>query len=284
MSTACYCGFVNTWECDENAHMNVQFYQSRFEVAARHLWAEHGGTWTPDSLRHRTIRYHRECHAGQTLVGSGHRADLDPHLVALVLRDGEDGGLIATARDTYGVPVHKDLPAGPIDPDAEPFGQDGTFETELRARSGLTLAGYASIYRGIVQSGDLNAEGTMDDQRFITRVTDGVAHAWSRIGITPDFLSETGCGRVAVEMGLSITSRPTLGTLVHLMSGLVALGRTTVTFRHVFMDAATGKSFAVLRVTALIMNLSARKAIPFPDEKREQAFAQLVDQAATAPR
>ena len=35
-------GFVNTWECDENEHLNVQFYFARFADAAAHFLVGRG--------------------------------------------------------------------------------------------------------------------------------------------------------------------------------------------------------------------------------------------------
>jgi acyl-CoA thioester hydrolase len=53
--------FVNCWECDENDHLNVQFYLARFEEADRQFRLLSG---LSDALagarRARHLRYHEE--------------------------------------------------------------------------------------------------------------------------------------------------------------------------------------------------------------------------------
>lgn len=61
--------FVNRWECDENDHMNVQFYWTKFQTAALHFRLAAGLDDLPETARSsRHVRYHSEVHAADPLV------------------------------------------------------------------------------------------------------------------------------------------------------------------------------------------------------------------------
>ena len=116
----------------------------------------------------------------------------------------------------------------------------------------------------------------MTDRAFIASGSDGVAHAWAHAGFSRSWLNANNRGRVAVEMNLTPMARPRAGTLFRLVTGLSAVARSTLTFRHVFCDARDGRPFATLRVTALTMDLTARKSVPFPEEMRAAAEGRTV--------
>ena len=100
--------YVNRWECDENDHMNVQFYAAKFEEANRHFFQNSGvdiNTFGPRLMRH--IRYHREAHDATILkVASGVCFD-SPYEFTVVhqMNDYSEGTLLATALDGYSLPT-----------------------------------------------------------------------------------------------------------------------------------------------------------------------------------
>eukprot|EP01037_Dinobryon_pediforme_P025833 gene25833-28134_t len=76
---------VNSWECDENAHMNVQFYWSRFEQADHRfrlgLGRTIGAGAIAESRASRHVRYHSELRgAGGLRVDSRLADDGEGHL------------------------------------------------------------------------------------------------------------------------------------------------------------------------------------------------------------
>ena len=61
--------FVNRWECDENDHLNVQFYFSRFEEADRQFRLLCGLSETLVGARRvRHVRYHKELRTGDLIT------------------------------------------------------------------------------------------------------------------------------------------------------------------------------------------------------------------------
>lgn len=268
-----YRGFVNTWECDENDHLNVQGYVQRFELAARHFFAALGERWDAHQLRVRHIRYHRECTAGDLVrADSAVCRDADAQIVHM-LYNADTDALLATAIDTMTTIAiaPASAPRIALPSEAAPRGLSPEFDSEARDEKALLGLGYGLTYSGIVRAHHCGPEGVMDDQHFIARVTDAVAHAWSRAGFTRAFLDERQTGRVAVEMKLSIDSRPEPGRLLHLVTGLKAVNRSTLVFRHVFVDSETRRPFATTSVAALIMDLRTRRATRFTDAMRQRA-------------
>ncbi len=273
-----YRGFVNTWECDENDHLNVQGYVQRFELAARHLYAGVGERWGAERLRVRHIRYHKECSAGDLLAAQSGASGEGSDQIVHMLRDAESGTLLATAIDTLDAAdaVPDALEHVEIPDEARPRSLSAAFDSKTLDDAALRAKGYRLTYTGIVGPHHCGPEGVMDDQHFIARVTDGVSHAWSHAGFTKAFLDAEGCGRVAVEMKLSIGRRPTSGQLLHLLSGHIAVSRSTITFRHVFIDSETKTAFATTQVTALVMSLETRRAIRFSDAMRTAAETTMI--------
>lgn len=270
-----YRGFVNTWECDENDHVNVQFYFDRFEIAARAAAALSSGRYEAVRLRVRHVRYHKECQAADLLVGESAGVAGRSATVQHRLLNAETGALLATALDLYDGAAWG-LSEIPLDPHGAPRGLAEGYDGEARDDAALEAAGYPVTYRGLVRPGEVCAAGAMSDRHFIARVTDAVAHAWTNAGVTGSFLADNGYGRVAVEMKLSIAERPTAGTLLHVRSALIAVTRSTLTFRHLLIDTAARRPFAVVSVAALIMDHRTRRAIRLPDALRATAEATVI--------
>ncbi len=94
--------FANMWECDENDHMNVQFFIRRFDEAmAVYATLCGDGTATARLVRHRHVRFYREIRGGDSLlITSGKVAD-GPFKGRIVHRmvDAISGVLCTTALD-----------------------------------------------------------------------------------------------------------------------------------------------------------------------------------------
>ncbi len=96
--------FVNTWECDENAHMNVQFYYDRFEVADLQFQALAGLEEAALGARGvRRVRYLSEMMASELILVRSAVVRNGPHPVTIVhqMSDPTSGRLTATALDGY---------------------------------------------------------------------------------------------------------------------------------------------------------------------------------------
>jgi len=268
--------FVNRWECDENDHLNVQYYFSRFEEADRQFQLLSGlSDAVVGARRVRHVRYHKELRTGDLITVKSFVAFDGPHMLTVVheLRNGGTGDLAATAIDGYepGTASAKDLrnrfksvlgnmpvEAAPRGIVASPAGSRATLDATLSA-------GAEICFRGTVLPRHIGSDGRADDGFALSAFTDAVAHVWQRTPMTHEYLSEHNYGRVAVEMKLSWLSPLKTGDIFLVASAPTGAQEKTFSIRHHLFESRTKRLAAVCDVVALVMDLSTRKAVPLPE-------------------
>jgi acyl-CoA thioester hydrolase len=280
--------FVNRWECDENDHLNVQFYFSRFEEADRQFRLLSGLSETLVGARRvRHVRYHKELRTGDLITIQSSIAFDGPHMMTVVheMRDGASGVLAATALDGYEPNANsaktlrqrfKDFQT-PMIKEAAPRGIQ-TGPSALRATpSGLQGKGAEVCYRGTVLPRDIGVDSKADDQYALSCCTDGVPHVWQRTPMTHEYLTENGFGRVAVEMKLTWSTPLKTGDTVVVVTGFTGVNSKSFTMRHHLFESRTNRLAATLDVVALMMDLSSRKAVELPEEAQNNLSKMLID-------
>jgi acyl-CoA thioester hydrolase len=276
--------YVNTWECDENDHLNVQFYFRFFEDAAGHFQVLAG---VPAADRReplvRHVRYHAELrfNAGVRVESFG----VGDRQIVHLLYETTNGRLSATSLETYEDPPESfsaalrrhsaDLPeaAMPRSVDAAPV---------YPVAGGGPAPGYPTL-GGRIRANQCRPDGSVFDSAIIGFNSDAAAHFWTPTGIDREWLEERNFGRVAVEMKLTRTGPLAFGDLVHVVSRPIAVARSTLTFENLFIKSDTGEAAAIAQVTALMMNLETRRAAPLPEEKRAQTEALIQSYGTACP-
>jgi acyl-CoA thioester hydrolase len=271
-----FSSFVNTWECDDNAHMNVQFYFRAFQQASE-VFALQCGQVNPGGrsaiVRH--VRYHRELRAARpytihsAVLAEGPAAGSVVHF----LRDSERDTLSATALDQpgyriAGAPMIGAAEAALALPRGLEPGPSIPGETAGLVRSAKAIV----VHRSVLRPAESGTDGDLAAEAIISRFTDGVPHVWGTIGITSDWLSQTGHGRVAVEMKVTRLARAEAGSPLALITWIPRMEAKTFIIRHQIENFVTGAAIASGEVRCLVMNLSSRRAVPMPDFALE-AFA-----------
>ncbi|MDN2566679.1 thioesterase family protein [Aquibium sp. A9E412] len=258
--------FVNTWECDENEHMNVQFYFKRFDEAARFFELDSGHGRADLALpRDRHVRYHAELHAGAlTVVRSAaiEGGPLDGRVVHL-MEDAETGRLAATALDWSSGALHRHTVAADEAEAALPRGLPADPLAPLAPDTVLAMGGLLS-HRSIVMPGECDRRGRLAEQGHIGRFSDAAAHAWSHAGVTAGWLREHGRGRVAVEMKITHHLPAAAGEPLTLHSAVERASDRTVILHHMIRRARDGAAVASGAAVALILDLKTRRATTLP--------------------
>ncbi|MBC01279.1 MAG: hypothetical protein CML67_17240 [Rhodobacteraceae bacterium] len=271
--------FVNCWECDENDHLNVQFYLARFEEADRQFRLLSG---LSDALagarRARHLRYHEELYSGDTLVMRSHVAFDGPYMLTVVheLRRSADNVLAATATDGYAPAdsVARELRrrfqdvSAPMPDAALPRSLGTAAETSAVTVKQLETAGARIVHRATVLPRHAGPDGRADDAFALSCFTEGAPHVWNMTPMTDAWLTKHGFGRVAVEMKLAWTGPLKPGDPVVTYSGLTGAANSTFSFRHHLFEARTLRLAAVCDVVALTMDLKTRSAVSLDDEVR----------------
>lgn len=264
--------FVNSWESDENAHLNVQFYMKRFDEAARFFAMLSGDAGHDGPLpRDRHVRYHAELRAGSTtLTRSAAIAGgaFDGRVVHFI-ENAETGVLSATALD---FPTGRDHPHTICEEEAkQALPRSAPAETltpiepkDIRAMGGLVTN------RSILGPGECGPHGSATERAHVARFSDAAPHTWNRAGVSVEWLKENKLGRVAVEMKITHHAPARAGDPLTVHSVPRVSGARTVALRHEIVRESDGAAIASSEVIALILDLTTRKATALPEAVRER--------------
>ncbi|KFB11182.1 thioesterase family protein [Nitratireductor basaltis] len=261
--------FVNTWECDENAHMNVQFYLKRFDEAAVFFRLALGGKPVAGPPMDRHVRYHAELHAGATtLVHSAviSNGSLKGRLVHYLV-DAETAKLCASAIDMAPYPPTDHLVEEQQIPAALPRSAPAE-KLEPRKPDAILKAAGGRTNSSIVRANECESDGRLCEQGYVARISDAAPHGWALAGVTSNWLSERNLGRVAVEMKISRHSHARAGDALQIFTTVSGSGSKTLTLHHDIVDVMSGRAVASAQVVALIVDLATRKAIALPEQAR----------------
>ena len=259
--------FVNTWECDENDHLNVQFYLKRFDEAAR-IFGIVTGTGTVDQPLPKTrhVRYHNELRPcaltriSTSRISNGTFAGWVVHR----LEDKSLNRLAATAVDTPGAIGGE---AGVDAADVDYALPRGLPDDHLRPRlaEAVLQSGGLVAHRSIVTPAECDETGRMSQQFYVYRFTDAAPHVWENYGIGEPWLTANGYGRAAVEMKITHHEAARSGDMLFIYSRAERAGRKTIKLRHDVIREIDQTPIASSEVLALILDLKTRKSVPLPD-------------------
>lgn len=258
---------VQTWECDSNEHLNVQFFHQRFREAGTHFRMVHGLTDAPFQSGH--TKFFKELHADDTAkvytipvrdtagaVYLMHRLTVDGERLNCSTLDRVQG-------DVSGLEVQ---PLSDF-PDAAPRGLPAGLTPVLEDRAARVAAGRGDVscITHVLPS-DLDHLGNWRSERVVSSFSNGGQSAWALIGATTSWLRERRLGRVVLEMKMDRFQSPKPGAVLKQTSHAIDLGPKTYCFCHQIEDAQTGELYAAGQALSVLMDLSARKVVPLSDD------------------
>ena len=306
-SVEIYRGFVNTWQCDENDHLNVQFYLAMLDQGLAHLRARLGLTPArirADDLTLRSardhIRYLSERHAGDCVHIDSGVLDAGPDGLRLYseMKDAVAGTPVAgitsvlegyrpAARQPTAIPADVlDAARALTTQRPDHGGPRGVPEAGVAAVD-LTLddahrLGLVATYHGSVQPAHCDAHGWNAIQHVMSRLSDGAGNMFARLGGSRSRSVADGRGGVALEQALRYLAPLYPGTPITLLSAPTEIGDKTSEYTHLMFDAATGGLAATARVRAASFDLKTRRISPPTDEERARLEAARVDLTTVA--
>ena len=290
-----YRGSVNTWECDENDHLNVRYYVSKANEGLPFVLAELG--LGPSALaqlgaRPRVLRQHirylREARLSTPLAVRAGISRHDPHGLAVFseIRHGHTGAVHATLVTELALVTHPEGRPLPVpQPRAElrcevpehgaPRGLAGDLPRAPPGRGALAALGFTEIARGRVSASECDAHGELEPFQYVGRVSDSVVNLMGRYETEEELArrSDRVEGGAVVEFRILHHAPLRAGNIFTVQSGLRSVARKTHHVLHLFFDEESGACAASCDVIALSMDLRARKALELPDERRERMAA-----------
>jgi acyl-CoA thioester hydrolase len=277
---------VNTWQCDENDHLNVQFYTEFGHEASAHLLAALGlgprarraaGLEIRPGWDHiRYLREFREVDPVQVLsapVEIGER-----HLLAYhEIRNPSDGTVAATVRrridsdrpwpDAFRARAAAAIVALPANAKARSVGKLDLPDLTL---GDAVRRGLIDVGRSVIAPAECDENGEFLPHHQFGRYSDGAPLLWNHLGFDRAAMQNRQEGSVVVEM-LNHYRRPLrAGDLLVVMSGLAAFSDKVLTFTHFLFEAETGTLAACAEAIGMKLDQKIRKTMAFTKEDQRR--------------
>jgi acyl-CoA thioester hydrolase len=285
---------VQTWDCDQMGHMNVQFYVQRAEdavaVLAQHLGLgpaiarEANARLIP--IQHH-MRFHRELRPGAPYWLRAAPVFLPANQIVIVVE------LLSTADDSVayaltGLYQWTDVSSRAVldMPDEaraaaqsliQPFPSTALergVPINAPPRATATLAeaeamGLIVAYRGEVWPEHCDPSDHLRVRDYMGRVSDAIPNLLMRTsGRDRSAETDKRIGGAALEYRFVYRKPARAGDLISVRSGVKSIGPKTYNWVHWVLNDETGEALATAEAVAVAMDLDARKAIPIPDALR----------------
>ena len=268
-----YRGSVNSWECDENDHMNVRFYVEKhwqtLVAGADRLGFEPAGP-ADDLMRHvsvQHIRFLQESRLAAPLSGyvgvvaaSGSHIDVltelrqsftDETVSACVHRLVD----VTSSADLHPMPEHA-APRGVPDEDIP--------HTALELDT-VQDFGFFPIGMGMIGSDECTPAGALRMHFYMGRISDSMPHLWGLLRADRGELDPDEGGAV-LEYRLRY-HRPLLaGHRFSVRSGVSAVSAKVQQFSHLIYDLDTGELCVSAQAAGVRMDLVERRAKVLSEE------------------
>jgi acyl-CoA thioester hydrolase len=270
---------VNTWQCDENDHLNVQFYTEFGHEASAHLLASLGlgpraraaaGLTVRAATDH--VRYLREFRIIDPVeVVSGPVEVGARHLVAYhEVRNAADGRVAATVTrridcdrpwpDTFRHRAEATRVALPETARPRGVGKHALPSLPLaHARRG----GLIEVNRSVVTPAECDEHGELLPHHQFGRYSDAAPFLWNHLGFDRAAMQDRQEGSVVVEMLNHYRHPLHAGDLIVVMSGLASFTDKVLTFNHFLFEAETGTLVACAEAVGMKFDQKTRKIMPF---------------------
>lgn len=281
-----YRGSVQTWECDEMGHLNVQHYMAKLEQALVHFRAV-TGTARDGMLILRSacdhVRFLAELRDAELLYIETGVTGIDETGVDLwsVMRKSQGGDVAATytsrleafdcaAMTSTALPSAWRERLAAITIEADPnIGPRGVPAMDIPAFDEATLLGADAVplYRGAVLPEHLNSEGFNGLRYYLGRLSEGVMHSFFRMGIDAEAMFNDGIGNIALEQRMRYTKALTVGTPIAIYGVPVGTNGKIMNFANFMIDSSTGEGVGSFQAAAAFFDLKDRRIHPLTPEQ-----------------
>jgi acyl-CoA thioester hydrolase len=289
-----YRGCVNSWECDQMGHQNVQFYVAKSADAQAGLAGALG--LTPSYLRKHEaafvstterIQFKRELHAGSPVaMRSGVRATEGATVRYFGMLCNEETGEESASFESSatlvdrrsGAPIA--LPPEVVARASEIAAQSADHPhprpIEGTRMPNVTPERALLTQRSGTEVWEADENGAVTTRFQVARFSEAGIQFFSQIGLTKTVLVGRNIGAAAVDYDIHYVARLATGRNVDIRSGLLDVGRKVVRFYHHLIDTEKGEIATTIEVALVFFDLSARKSVAMPHEVVEAGRTLLV--------
>jgi acyl-CoA thioester hydrolase len=119
-------------------------------------------------------------------------------------------------------------------------------------------------YRGFVYPWHVDHVGHMNVQFYTARFDEATWQFLNRLGLSPSHFKSTGRSAVAADQRTQYTREVLGGSLLHVVTELVELGRKSVRFVHRMYDSETGEEVASTELVGVYFDTTRRASVELP--------------------
>jgi acyl-CoA thioester hydrolase len=279
-----YATAVNTWQCDENNHLNVQFYTEFGHEASAHLMARLGlGPRATRAAKHFVgieedhIRYLREFRIVETVDVRSAPVEIDDHRIVLYheVRNSSTGVVAATVRrrlvsekpwpNRFRAHAQAALMEMPAQARARSVGTPVLPHVRLADASGI---GLIEVGRTVVKPQECDEHGVLLPRFQFGRYSDAAPLLWNHMGFDRAAMQDRQEGSVVVETLHSYRAPARAGDLMVIMSGLADFTDKTLKLVHYAFDAESGTLVACSEGVGMKFDQKVRRIMTFSAEDR----------------
>ncbi|MBV8724002.1 MAG: acyl-CoA thioesterase [Candidatus Eremiobacteraeota bacterium] len=123
-------------------------------------------------------------------------------------------------------------------------------------------------YRGTVFPWQCDHMGHMNVMWYVGKFDEATWNLLAAVGITPAYLRETNRGMAGVQQNIAYKRELFAGAIVEVWSHFVSFGERKCVFVHEMRDGESGEVCATCELTAVHIDRTTRRAVPFPRELR----------------
>jgi acyl-CoA thioester hydrolase len=281
---------VNTWQCDENAHLNVQYYTEFGHEAAAHLLHQLGlgpRAQAAQGLAVRVqedhIRYLREFRVVNAVDVRSAPVEVGERTLAVYheVRNAADGALASTIvqRLECGTPwpasfrARAEAAKVALPASARPRSVGQTPLPSIRLED-CERIGLVGVGRTVIKPEECDEHGHFLPRHQFGRYSDAAPWLWNYLGFDRAAMQERGEGTVVVETLHSYREPLQAGTLLVIMSGLADFTDKILKLVHFAFDAESGTLAACSEGIGMKFDQKIRKIMTFSGDDQAR-LAQL---------
>lgn len=139
------------------------------------------------------------------------------------------------------------------------------------------MTGFIESHRVVVYPWHCDHQGHMTTMHYVGMFDAAFWHHLSSMGFTRPYLDAANHGFADVKDTIEYKAEVPVGARIVIESGLLKVGRSSITALHVMRDADTGETAATSEKITVYFDLAARQSAPLPDDMRAKLEAFLVE-------
>ncbi len=128
-------------------------------------------------------------------------------------------------------------------------------------------------WRGTVSPDQIDLMGHMNVRWYAAKFDAATWALFAAIGITPDYVRDERKGLAALEQHIIYKAEVMEGARLIVRSEVTSISEKIICFRHVLLDAESGREMATCDFTGVHFDLERRKSCPLPDAIHVKASA-----------